>query len=357
MAVTKIATFTIERVSILDEQGNLDKELEPKISNDDLKKMYYCMVLSRAFDEKCINLQRQGKIGTYAPSKGHEAIQVGTAFALDKKDWIFPAYRDSCALLARGLPVKQLIQYWAGSEFGNDTSKDRNNFPISISVGTQLLHAVGVAYASKYRGDKVVALTYFGDGATSEGDAHEAFNFAGAWKTPTIFICQNNQYAISVSRKLQTAAQTIAQKAIAYGIKGIQVDGNDILAVYKVAKEAIEEARKGNVPSLIECETYRIAPHTTSDDPTKYIPKEILEEWNKKDPLVRFEKYLKAKKIYTDSDFQKLKEKAAEQVKQETDEGLASIRDEPSDLFDYVYEQQPDFIVKQKAELLESLKK
>ncbi len=357
MAVTKIATFTIERVSILDEQGNLDKELEPKISNDDLKKMYYCIVLSRAFDEKCINLQRQGKIGTYASSKGHEAIQVGTAFALDKKDWIFPSYRDSCALIARGLPIKQLIQYWAGSEFGNDTSKDRNNFPICISVGTQQLHAVGVAYASKYRGDKVVALTYFGDGATSEGDAHEAFNFAGVWKTPTIFICQNNQYAISVSRKLQTAAQTIAQKAIAYGIKGIQVDGNDILAVYKVAKEAIEEARKGNVPALIECETYRIAPHTTSDDPTRYIPKELLEEWNKKDPLVRFEKYLKAKKIYTDNDFQKLKEKAAEQVKAETDEGLASIRDVPSDLFDYVYEQQPDFLVKQKAELLESLKK
>src|SRR3989338_7992753 len=228
MAVTKIAEFKVERLQILDESGNVDKELEPKISNDDLKKMYYCFLISRAFDDKCTNLQRQGKVGTYAASKGHEAIQVGTAFVLDKKDWIFPSYRDSCAQLARGVPISKLIQYWAGSEWGTDDSKERNNFPMSISVGTQQLHAVGAAYAAKYRGDKAVTLAYFGDGATSEGDAHEAFNFAGAWKTPTIFICQNNQYAISVSRKTQTAAQTIAQKAIAYGFPGIQVDGNDI---------------------------------------------------------------------------------------------------------------------------------
>lgn len=357
MPITTIGTFSIERLEILDEQGNVDKALEPKLSKEELKKLYYFMLISRAFDEKAINLQRQGKLGTFAPVKGQEACQIGSAFALDDKDWLFPSYRESAALITRGLPISQLIQYWAGSEYGNDNSPMRYNFPVSIAVGTQLLHAVGIGYAAKLKGDKSAAIAYFGDGATSEGDFHEALNFAGTWKTPTIFLCQNNQLAISVPRKLQTASKTLAQKAIAYGIKGIQVDGNDILAVYKATKDSLDYARQGNGATLIECETYRLAQHTTSDDPTRYLTKEQIEQWGKKDPLKRFEIYLKNKKLLNENDIAKLKEKATEDVRKSVEQGIAEIKKEPNDMFKYLFAEMLPSVKQQMDELNKFLKK
>lgn len=357
MPITQIDTFSIERLQILDEKGNVDKALEPKLSNEELKRIYYLMLLSRAFDEKAINLQRQGKIGTFAPVKGQEASQIGSAYALSQKDWVFPTYRESAALITRGLPISQLIQYWAGSEYGNDTSKERNNFPISIAVGTHLLHAVGVAYASKLKGDNIVTLAYFGDGATSEGDFHEALNFSGVWKTPTIFLCQNNQLAISVPRKKQTSAKTLAQKSIAYGIKGMQVDGNDIFAVYKAVKDAVDYAKGGNGATLIECETYRLAQHTTSDDPSKYLKKEELEQWLPKEPIIRFESYLKNKRILTDDEIKKLKERAEQEVKKGVELGLSEIKNDPDDMFKFLFADMPRGILQQMNELKETLRK
>jgi len=356
MPITTIGTFSVQRLQILDEKGNVDKALEPKLSNDILKKIYYQMISSRAFDDKCINLQRQGKIGTYAPVRGHEAVQIGTAFALESKDWLFTTYRDSAVLMARGLPASQLIQYWAGNEAGNDTSSERNNFPIAIAVGTQLSHAVGAGYAFKLRGERCATAVLFGDGATSEGDSHDAFNFAGVLKTPTVFICENNQFAISVPRKCQTAANTIVQKSIAYGIKGIQVDGNDALAVYKAVKDALENARAGNGPTLIECETFRMGQHTTSDDPTRYMPKELLEEWKKRDPIIRFEGYLKSKGILNDNEIKNLKEMAEREIKNAVEKGLTEMQILPSDIFKYTFAEMPKCIEKQMREMEETIK-
>jgi pyruvate dehydrogenase E1 component alpha subunit len=217
------------------------------------------MILSRVFDEKALNLQRQGRLGVYASMRGQEASIIGSAYALKKEDWIFPCFRENGALILRGYPMHQLFMYWGGDERGMQVPGNVNSFPVSIAVGTQTLHAVGAAYANQYLNKKVVNIVYFGDGGTSEGDFHEAMNFAGVFQVPAIFICENNQYAISVPRQKQTHSETIAQKAVAYGIEGIQVDGMDVFAVYKAAKDAVDKARNGKGPTLIECCTYRDA--------------------------------------------------------------------------------------------------
>ena len=306
MPETKIG-FEIKKLEIMDLDGNADASLEPKLSNDVLKQMYEKMVLTRAFDKKAFNLQRQGRSYTVAQVEGQEACQVGSVFALDMStDWIFPTYREHGAMICAGMPLERMFAYWMGSEEGLRTEK--NIYPLTIAIATHLIHAAGMGLAFKNTGKKGVTMPFFGDGATSEGDALEAFNFAGVFKTPTVFLCQNNYYAISVPLKLQTASKTLAQKALAFGIEGIQIDGNDVLAVYRATSQAVERARKGEGATLIECLTYRFGPHTTADDPTRYRPQSEVDEWRKKDPLPRFEKYLAKKGLWNEDYAKKVSE-------------------------------------------------
>jgi pyruvate dehydrogenase E1 component alpha subunit len=289
--------FTVEYLSILDSDGKLDTALEPDLSDDELKRMYRAMLLGRRLDERMVRLQRQGRIGTFAPIKGQEAAQIGSIVTLRPTDWMVPSFRETAAMLWRGWPVDKLLLFFAGYLEGGQPGPEQHDLPITIPVATQLPHAVGLAYAAQYRGDEAVVMAFFGDGATSEGDFHEAMNFAGVWHLPIVFVCQNNQWAISVPLKKQTHSRTIAQKALAYGLPGLQVDGNDVLAVYSAAHEAVERAREGDGPTLIECVTYRLGVHTTADDPTKYRSEEEVKEWERKDPLTRFSAYLEKKRL------------------------------------------------------------
>src|SRR5438128_6911529 len=289
--------FPVEYLSILDSDGNLDTALEPKLAADDLRSLYRAMLLGRRLDERMVRLQRQGRVGTFAPIKGQEASQIGSAFTLRRSDWMVPSFRETAAMVWRGWPIDKLLHFFAGRLEGGQPAPDQHDLPITIPVASQLPHAVGLAYAVQYRGDDAVVMTYFGDGATSEGDFHEAMNFAGVWHVPIVFVCQNNQWAISVPLKKQTHSRTIAEKALAYGLPGIQVDGNDVLAVYAAAREAIERARAGDGPTLIECVTYRLGVHTTADDPTKYRSEAEVREWERKDPLTRFGAYLEKKTL------------------------------------------------------------
>jgi pyruvate dehydrogenase E1 component alpha subunit len=244
--------FSIEYLSILDSDGNLDTALEPEIAPADLKRMYRAMLLGRRLDERMVRLQRQGRIGTFAPIKGQEASQIGSVFALRRADWMVPSFRETAAMIWRGWPIERILSFFAGRLEGGQPDPDQHDLPITIPVATQLPHAVGLAYAAQYRGDDAVVMVYFGDGATSEGDFHETMNFAGVWHVPVVFVCQNNQWAISIPLKKQTHSRTIAQKALAYGLPGIQVDGNDVLAVCAASREAVARAQAGDGPTLIE---------------------------------------------------------------------------------------------------------
>ncbi|HSA35969.1 MAG TPA: pyruvate dehydrogenase (acetyl-transferring) E1 component subunit alpha [Methanomassiliicoccales archaeon] len=291
-----------EMLRVMDEEGNVDASRMPKLSKDLLLKAYRNMLLTRLADDKAVKLQRQGRLGAYPPSKGQEASQLGPAMTLKEGDWLVWAFREMGALLWKGAPLETLYLYWMGNEMGNVYPDGVRITPSVVPVGSQVPHAVGIAYASKMRGEKDVTLAYFGDGATSEGDFHEGLNFAGVYQTPNVFVCQNNQFAISTRRAKQSASTTLAQKAVAYGFPGILVDGNDVLAMYAAAKEAVERARKGKGPTLIESYTYRLSDHTTSDDWRKYRSKEEVAEWERKDPLKRFRSYLVAQNILKDDE-------------------------------------------------------
>ena len=240
MPTTVIETFSVTRLDILDTEGNADESLLPTLSREDTLRLYELMVLSRAFDGRALSLQREGRIGTYPSILGQEAAQVGSAFALEKGDWVFPSFRETGMHISRGYPLDLLFRYWAGDERGLVSPAGLNILPVCVSVGTHIPHAVGAAMAARYRKDPVAVVAYFGDGATSKGDFHEGFNMAGVFRLPVVFICQNNQWAISVPRDRQTAAATLAQKAIGYGFEGIQVDGNDVFAVYAATRQALE---------------------------------------------------------------------------------------------------------------------
>ena len=267
--------------------------------NGDLASVYRFdkALLSRRFDEYQLRWQKQGRIGTFAPAKGQEASQISSIAAVEDDDWMVPSFRETSVALWRGTPMTGLLLYNAGYNEGGQIPEGQRDLPISIPVASQMNEAVGIAYAMKMQKKDRLVVSYFGDGATSEGDFHEALNFAQVFQTPNIFICQNNQWAISVPREQQTASKTLAQKALAYGMPGIQVDGNDPLAVYAATREAAERARKGNGPTLIECITYRLSVHTTADDPGKYRDEEEEEQWRAWDPIPRFQHYLKSRKI------------------------------------------------------------
>src|SRR2546425_838230 len=343
----------IERLSILDSEGNLDTALEPKLAADDLKRLYRAMVLDRRLDERMLKLQRQGRIGTFAPIKGQEAAQIGSVFTLRPADWLVPSFRETGAMLWRGWPIEKLLSLYAGRLEGSSPGPEQRDLPVTIPVATQLPHAVGIAYGIQYRGEDAVVMTYFGDGATSEGDFHEACNFAGVWHVPVVFVCQNNQWAISVPLKKQTNSRTIAQKAIAYGFPGIQVDGNDVLAVYAASREAVERARAGEGPTLIECVTYRLGVHTTADDPTKYRTDEEGKAWEQKDPLTRFRAYLEKKNLLEQGLEQQIDDEIARAVQSFESLGPPA----PLRMFDHASGEPPPHLLAQRAEGPERLRR
>ena len=343
-------TFQVEYLSILDSDGNLDTALEPKLADTDLRSLYRAMLLARRLDERMVRLQRQGRIGTFAPTKGQEAAQMGSVFTLRPTDWMVPSFRETAAMIWRGWPIEKLLLFFAGYLEGGQPAPEQRDLPITIPVATQLPHAVGLAYAAQYRGDDVVVMAYFGDGATSEGDFHEALNFAGVWHVPVVFVCQNNQWAISVPLKKQTHSRTIAQKALAYGCPGIQVDGNDVLAVYAAAREAVERARAGDGPTLIECVTYRLGVHTTADDPTKYRSEAEVAMWEQKDPLTRFRAYLEKRNLLEDGLEQRVDDEIAEAIR-----GFeATPPADPLTMFDHVYGELPQDLEAQRDALAAS---
>ncbi len=348
MPRTKIEPqFPIERLSILDSDGKLDAKLEPKLPPDDLKRLYRAMVLGRRLDERMLKLQRQGRIGTFAPIKGQEASQIGSVFTLKPTDWMVPSFRDTAAMLWRGWPIEKFLSLFAGRLEGGQPGPEQRDLPITIPVATQLPHAVGIAYGIQYRGEDAVVMVYFGDGATSEGDFHEACNFAGVWHVPVVFVCQNNQWAISVPLKKQTNSRTLAQKALAYGFPGIQVDGNDVLAVYAASRDAVEKARAGEGPTLIECVTYRLGVHTTADDPTKYRSDEEVKAWEQKDPLTRFRAYLERKKLLDSS----VEEQVDEEIARAVERFEAMPPADPRGMFDHAYAEPPQGVAAERAEL------
>ncbi|HYE92674.1 MAG TPA: pyruvate dehydrogenase (acetyl-transferring) E1 component subunit alpha [Terriglobales bacterium] len=343
--------FTVDYLSILDSDGTLDAALEPDLPPEQLAKMYRAMLLARRLDERMVRLQRQGRVGTFAPLKGQEASQIGSVAALTPRDWMVPSFRETAAMLWRGWPIEKMLMFFAGYLEGGQPAPGQRDLPITIPVATQLPHAVGLAYGAQYKDDDAVVMVYFGDGATSEGDFHEAANYAGVWHVPVVFLCQNNQWAISVPLKKQTHSRTIAQKALAYGFPGIQVDGNDLLAVYAATKEAVDRARAGDGPTLIECVTYRLGVHTTADDPTKYRSDDEVKAWEKKDPLTRLVPYLERKGVRT----QGLEEEIDAEIAAAVERFEAAPAPDPVSIFDHVYAELPPHLERQRAELIARL--
>ncbi len=345
-----------KRLEMLDENGRLLEGITiPEVSEEELLHLYKLMLKTRVMDTKALQYQRQGRMLTYAPNLGQEASQVGSIAATGEEDWMVSAFRELGAWFYKGVPMEKILLYWYGNEAGMHMPDDVKVLPVSVPIASQLQHAVGVAYASVYRGLDEVTMAYVGDGGTSQGDFHEALNHAAVLKAPVVFIIQNNQYAISMPRKKQTTSPTLAEKAKAYGMPGIQVDGNDLFAVLAASREAVERARAGEGPSLIECETYRLGAHTTSDDPKKYREEEEVEEWKKKDPLLRMKRYLIDQELWSEEQEEEQNEAFAAEVKEVfkrvEDSGLVPLED----VFDYQYHERPPHLEAQYQEKKKAL--
>ncbi len=304
------AAMSSDVLSIIERDGKASKDKDPNLSDERLRQIYKVMVQTRIMDERGLALQRQGQIGFYLQSLGQEASHVGSAAALLDSDWLFPAYRQAGIPLLRGVNLQDITCEWFGHN--GDPSKGRqmpvhyslrsiNYFSVSSPIGTQITQAVGAGMAARIRKEDTVFMTYFGDGGTSSNDFHAGLNFAAVYKSPVVFICENNQWAISVPSSHQTASETFAQKAQAYGMPGVRVDGNDVLAVYRVCKEAVDRARKGEGPTLVETVTYRMGSHSSSDDASRYRDQKEYEAWKQRDPIQRFQKYLKRKKLWDEA--------------------------------------------------------
>ncbi|MFC6827204.1 pyruvate dehydrogenase (acetyl-transferring) E1 component subunit alpha [Halopelagius fulvigenes] len=342
-----------DMLRVLDESGEPVGEV-PDLSDEELVEMYREMRLARHFDTRAVSLQRQGRMGTYPPLSGQEGAQIGSAFALDEEDWMFPSYREHGAALHRGLPLERTLLYWMGHEKGNAIPDDVNIFPVAVPIATQIPHATGAAWAKKLRGEDAAVVCYFGDGATSEGDFHEGLNFAGVFDTPNVFFCNNNQWAISVPRERQTASRTLAQKATAYGFEGVQVDGMDPLAVYAATRAAVEKAKNPDEgerrPTLIEAVQYRFGAHTTADDPSVYRDDDEVAEWRKKDPIPRLERFLRETGRLDDESVESIQSWAEERVATAIEKAESELRPEPEEMFTHLYEELPPELREQMAE-------
>ncbi len=341
----------VEYLSVLDADGNLDAELEPDIPRDDLGRLYRTFLLARRFDERMLRLQRQGRIGTFGPIRGHEAAVLGSVYALRQTDWLVPYYREWPAYMWRGWPLENLILYYAGFAEGMRVPDGNRDLPLCIPIASQVPHAVGIAYAARHKGEDSVTMVYLGDGATSHGDCQEAMNFAGVFQVPLVFLVLNNQWAISVPRSRQTRAKTLAQKATAYGFPGIQVDGNDFLAVYRATREAVDRARAGGGPTLVEAVTYRLSMHTTSDDPTKYRSEEEVKAWEAKEPLPRFRRYLEQKGVIDERSHAEIEAEVDAQIREAIERAEARMQPDLLEVFEHVYAERPCELEAQRQEL------
>lgn len=351
-ALNKISANKVETIQILDPNGKVvSKDLEPKLSDDQLRELMRRMVYTRIWDQRAISLNRQGRLGFYAPVAGQEASMIGSQFALQKEDFILPSYRDIPQTVWHGLPLYQAFLYSRGHQTGGQIPEDVNVLMPQIIIGAQLIQASGVALGFKLKNEKRIAITYIGDGGTSQGDFYEGINYAGAFQVPAVFVVQNNRYAISVPVEKQTKAETLAHKAVAAGIPGYQVDGMDVLAVYTTVKHAVENAREGEGPSLIESLTYRYGPHTMAgDDPTRYRTNEEASEWEQKDPLTRFRKYLEGKGIWSEDDENNVIEEAKQDVSDAIKKADEVEKMTVGGLIDTMFETLPSHLEEQKAE-------
>ncbi|GAB7386871.1 pyruvate dehydrogenase (acetyl-transferring) E1 component subunit alpha [Bacillaceae bacterium] len=345
-------TKEFKTVRILAEDGTVvNEELLPELTDEQLRELMRRLVFTRVWDQRAISLNRQGRLGFYAPVAGQEGTMIGSEFALEKEDFLLPSYRDIPQAVWHGMPLYQAFLYSRGHQHGGQIPQDVHVLMPQIIIGAQIVQTAGVALGLKLNGKKNVAVTYIGDGGTSQGDFYEGINFAGAYQVPAIFIVQNNRYAISVPIEKQTAAKTLAQKSVAAGIPGIQVDGMDVLAVYRVTYEAAQRARNGEGPTLIEALTYRYGPHTMAgDDPTRYRTDEELNEWERKDPLVRFRKFLEGKGLWNKEDEDRVIEEAkaavADAIKKADETAPMTV----SGLIESMFETLPHDLEEQRAE-------
>jgi 2-oxoisovalerate dehydrogenase E1 component alpha subunit len=358
--MTVVARFEITFLQVLDEQGVLKASL-PAFAEDKqtLIDLYRTMVLTRVFDKKAIALQRTGQMGTYAPINSQEAVATAIGHAMRPEDVFVPYYRDYAAQIQRGVKMSDILAYWGGDERGSDfdaTSNASQDFPICVPIASQCQHAAGIAFAFQYRKEPRVAVVCLGDGGTSEGDFYEAMNVAGLWKLPVVFVVNNNQWAISVPLTNQTATETIAQKAIAAGFKGVQVDGNDVIATRQIVGEAIERARRDEGPTLVEAITYRLSDHTTADDATRYQPAKDVADAQGREPIKRLKIFLENQHDWDETQDQALLQAA----KHEVDEAVHVYLDrKPQSIesaFDYHYAETPAELLEQREEAMEEAK-
>ena len=333
----------------------------PEMPAEDFRSLYEWMIRVRVFDTRIVNLQRQGRLAFFVPSSGEEAVQIGTAWALRPEDWVFPAYREQGVALFRGYPLPELLgqmlgnskDYLLGRQMPDHFGTPKVRFAVASSpVGTQIPHAVGAAWSARLRGEDWVAITYFGDGATSTGDFHAGLNFAAVQQLPVVFYCKNNGWAISLPRAKQCRAEYLSDKAVGYGMPGVRVDGNDILAVYSVAKQAMEWARSGGGPVLVEMLTQRMGPHSTADDPTRYREPELLEPWKKRDPIMRFRAFLENRGLWSQADEDRAWADTEERFTAALAETESAAGCDPSTMFEDVYAKQPWHLKEQQDEIL-----
>ena len=338
----------------MDETGNINVSIKdvPLMSDSEILIAYQFILKARVADEWSVSLNRQGRLPTYPPGKGQEANSVGSLMAMHKEDWFVPAFRELGGMLYRGIPLSKVYQIWLGNERGSHFEIEKyHTFPISVPIASQCLHAVGAAYANQYLKNNRITICFVGDGGTSEGDFLEALNFAGAWNVPVIFYIQNNQWAISVPRKIQTRSTTLAEKAFAFGFSGIQVDGNDVLSVFAATKMAHEKAQNNQGPTLIEGYTYRLGAHTTADDPTIYRKQEEVDQWINKDPLLRLEKYLQKKNLIDGLAINRLKDEYKKEIMQEFEIAEQTPPHTVEEIFAWQFKQLPEDLKEQMSNL------
>lgn len=349
--MTTVAEFKITYTQILNAQGELTQALPDFATPEALLALHRQMHLLRALDARAVTMQRTGKMGTYPSALGQEAVSTGIGAALQETDVFVPYYRDQGVTITRGVTPAEILTYWSGDERASNFSASKEDFPVCIPIATQLLHAAGIAYALSLKGEKRAVLSGCGEGGTSEGDFYEALNFAGTLKLPIVYVVNNNQWAISVPRKHQTGAETIAQKSIAAGFEGKQVDGNDIIAVRHVVGEALEKARNGGGPTLIEAITYRLCDHTTADDASRYVDKKDLDEAWKAEPIKRLHIYLENQGLWDKEKEAEVEAACAKEMSEAAQACLDIPPPKPADMIDYLYATLPKAYQEQRDEI------